>query len=482
MSQVIYRARGGELTESGLKPVPHPLDVALWRDGANVIFMEGGPQKIPGWVSLFSHSPTSPPRGMGVLQDSASIQRLFFGDKDSLYHYNGVSLATVGTGYGGQKDQTSTAPATAWSFAPYGDWMIATDGENNVQIWKGSGSFAALQGSPPTRAAIALKKGPHLMLFNNSLGQSNFAWSAEDNPEGWDFSGAGGSAAGNLNIREMDGPIVAACFLADRIAVFGKAEMHFVTYTGAPFYFGVKKGLSGIGAVGKMAVCPANNLIYGVDDKGIWMTDGVSFNRPDSPDIREWILEQLDHDQLSKTVVCHNSAVQEVQFWFPGQSGEASFGVGYRYKNRSWAKYPYGRSAAVAQPGVFKYHITAHPTRGVFFQGMLAGVDDDDDALEAWVQTKPLDLDSPNYMKYVDILMVQLRRMSGQFRIELGTQDNLDDPIVWSPVQVLDEAFAPAYFRAGGRFISLRFGSVAKGADWALSGFDVWGTSNGAIL
>jgi hypothetical protein len=481
MAKVLYRARGPELMESGIKPVPHPLDVDLWIDSENVIFMEGGPQKQAGWVSPFAFTPSAPVRGMGVLQDSANVQRLFFGDWNSLFHYNGVSLTTVGTGYNGRINQTSAAPATAWSFAPFGNWMIATDGDTNIQIWKGSGSFGALQGTPPTRAQIALKKGPHLLLINNSLGPSNIAWCGEDNPEDWDFNNPA-SAAGNLNVREMEGPLVAATMLGDRIALFGKAELYFLTYLGAPFYFGVKKGLTGIGAVGKMAVCSANNLIYGVDDKGIWATDGVSFNRIDSPAIREWIEERIDTTQLTKVVVCHNSAVQEVQFWFPGTSGEASFGVGYRYKNNSWAKYPYGRSGAVQQPGVFKYHITCHPTSGVKFQGSLAGVDDGNSAMPAWVQTRPLDLDAPHYIKYVDIVMTLLRRQTGAFRVELGWQEDLDDEITWTSPQEIGEGVRPAYFRESGRFISLRFGSVALGADWALGGFDVWGETNGAIL
>lgn len=482
MSQPLYRVRA-DGAEKGIKPVPHKLDVDLWRDAANAVFFEGGPQKIQGWVSPVAFTPSFPVRGMLAIQDDAGVQRLFFGDKNSIFHYNSVSVATIGTGFNGAQHETSTTPASAWSMAQWGNWLVASDGSNNIQVWKGTGTVAALLGSPPTRAQTVIKKNNHLMLINNSLGFNNYAWCKADDLENWEFDNPESSAGNNI-MREMNGPAVAACEFGGKIAVLGKTQLFFISYLGAPLYFGDKLQLSGIGACGKMAVCEANGMLYGVDDKGIWMTDGTSFRRVDSPAIREYIQGAVEQGQLSKVVVCHNSAVQEVQFFFPGATGEVSFGVGYRYANNSWTKLAYGRSGAVQQPGVFKYHVTCHPTLGLAFQGKLSGVDAWNDPLEAWVQTKPLDLDRPDYWKYVDMVFVQLRRQSGSFKVQIAVQEALDDPLVWvdSDPAEMDEAFMPAYFRETGRFVSFKFGSTAEGADWALSGFDVFGEPAGRVI
>ena len=483
MSQSLYRVRAGDTAESGLKPVPHKLDVDLWRDGLNVIFFEGGPQKIPGWVSPVAFTPSFPIRGMLAIQDDAGIQRLFFGDKNTLFHYNSVSIATIGTGYNGAQHETSTTPAAAWSMTQWGNWLVASDGANNMQVWKGTGSAAAIAGSPPTRAQIVLKKDNHLLCINNSLGFNNYAWCKADDLENWEFADPASSAGNNI-MREMNGPAVAACEFGGKVAVLGKSQLFFISYIGAPLYFGHKFQLGGIGACGKMALCEANGFLYGFDDKGAWMSDGTSFRRIDSPAVREYIQDNINLGQLSKVVVCHNSAQQEVQFFFPGDSGEVEFGLGFRYANNSWTKLGYGRSGAVQQPGVFKYHITADPTEGLAFQGKLSGVDSWNDPLVAWVQTRPLDLDRPDYWKYVDVVMAQLRRSTGSFKVQLAWQEALTDAISWidSDPAVLDEGFSPAYFRETGRFLSLKFGSTGLGADWALSGFDVFGESAGRVM
>lgn len=483
MSQPIYRVRASDTAESGLKPTPHPMDKVLWADGQNVVFYEGGPQKTHGSVALINVSAedSSPIRGMAAVETDDGVSRLFFGDKANLWHWNSVSVEKLEDNFTGVENETSNQPASSWSIPNFGNLVYFTNGVDLIQRWTEGGGLAPMASPPVTWAEIGIKKAQHMLWLNTSLSAFGYIWSNEDDPDGYDFLDPA-EAAGNNVIRELDSPIKAACLFSDRIAVVSRSQLHFIRYVGAPFYFGhTFSGLSGIGAVGKMALVEANRYLYGYDHMGAWQSDGVQFKRIDSPDIREWIMEQIDEDQLSKVVLTHNSQLREVRFWFPGVSGENSFGCGYRYDNNSWTKYTKGRTAAVQQPGVFKYHIEAEAGK-VLFQSSNTGVDEAGVAVDAWVQTKPMDMDIPHMWKYVDLVLTQVRRLTGTLQVEVGAQENLDDAISWSTPDTIDDGFEPAYVRESGRYISIRWRSTALGADWAISGFDVLGEASGAIV
>jgi hypothetical protein len=107
------------------------------------------------------------------------------------------------------------------------------------------------------------------------------------------------------------------------------------------------------------------------------------------------------------------------------------------------------------------------------------GTDAAGSALTAWVQTKPLDMDQPRAWKYVDALSVQMRRLSGTVQVRLGWQENHDDAIQWESYQTLDDGFEPLFWRSAGRFISMEIRSDTVGADWALTGGELWGEMQG---
>ena len=79
MAKKLFSIRGSQLTESGIFKSTHALDAPLWTDGVNVIFKNGGAQKIGGSTQVATQSVTTPVRGAEAYQLSDNIQRLFFG-------------------------------------------------------------------------------------------------------------------------------------------------------------------------------------------------------------------------------------------------------------------------------------------------------------------------------------------------------------------------------------------------------------------
>jgi hypothetical protein len=88
-------------------------------------------------------------------------------------------------------------------------------------------------------------------------------------------------------------------------------------------------------------------------------------------------------------------------------------------------------------------------------------------------------MDQPRAWKYVDALSVQMRRLSGTVQVRLGWQENHDDAIQWESYQTVDDGFEPLFWRSAGRFISMEIRSDTVGADWALTGGELWGEMQG---
>lgn len=474
--------QGRPLTESGLFLSTHKMDCPLWIDGRNVIFKDGGPQKEPGHTQLLSVAGAGVIRGMDALQDDSGTQRLFYGDQANLYMWDTSTQNTISTGHTGALNESGVTPATAWSFARWSNWMLATNGVDAPRIWKTGASDAALAGATFTTAEIFLRRGPHILAFNTNNGSLpgdiSFEWCDADLPEDWTPTAT--NAAGNAVIRDMDGAIKAAINFGEYIIALGKNQVYQITYAGSPLVFVYKPLLTGIGAVGKMAVVQAGRLFYGMSDGGIWQCDGVSFRYIDTPALKEYIDGQIDTSQMSKVVAWYDDTNEIVNFSLPTTgTGENTFTVGYRTTNQSWTIRDWGRSAAVPQVGVFSEPYTALTDDTIVKQN--TGVDAHTSAITAYVQSKPLDMGDARAWKSVEAIALQLRRLVGTVQVKVGSQANLDDAIAWSDLTTLDDGFETIWLRgsgslAAGRFISFYVQSTGVGDDWALSGFDMLGS------
>lgn len=478
----LFSIRAGKETESGLFAAVHPLDAPLWVAGENVIFADGGPQKMPGWTRIASATLPAGEvvRGVETQQTETGIQRIFLGSQSKLYQWQaGAGVVQKGTGFTGSLHETATTPATSWSFSRFGNWVLASNGVNKVQVAKNGADFADLAGTTFTYAAVLMRRGPHILAMNTSSGGNWVHWCDLDNPEIW--APTAENAAGDLTIRDLDGPILAACPLGDQIAILGKNQMGLLTYTGDAFVFTYQPVLSGIGAVSKNAVVEANRRIYGMGREGFWACDGVTYQYLDTPAIKDYLAGRVDTSQLSKVTATYDSSRDMVVWWLPTVIGqENTFGVGYRIKNGSWTLLNFGRSAAAPQVGAFAYPVTAEVAGGIVLHNN--GVDSHVSPMTAWVRTKPLDCDDPSIQKYLSQVSIQLRRQVGTVKLRIGTQRNLDDAVTWGNYIALDDGFEAIWVRRSGRFITLEILSDTIGADWAVSGFDLIGDIGGRAV
>ena len=140
--------------------------------------------------------------------------------------------------------ESATAYAGHWRFANWGEWIIASNGKEPVQVRKGTGSFVTLQedGTTPlpfTYAKLLAKLGPHLVVANTSNAQNEIRWCSDDNIEKWTVLDT--NTAGDFVVRDADSGLMAMEPLGSVLALYTREAMWTITYIGAPFVFGVNQ-------------------------------------------------------------------------------------------------------------------------------------------------------------------------------------------------------------------------------------------------
>lgn len=481
MANKLASYRASQLTESGVSKGTNALDTPLWSDARNVVFRDGGPQKVGGFIVGATIAGAGIIRGMDATMDETFTQRIFFGTASALYKIapgTAEGIVSLAGGIAGYVDETASHIATTWSFARYGNWMICVNGVSPPLVWKSGTSAALLAGATFTKAEIVKQSRSYVLAFNTSNAGTYIEWSDADNPESWTPTST--NSAGNVQIRDMDGPIVAVTTLGEQFLVLGRNQAYLLSFVGEPLIWQYQPALVGIGACSKQSVVEVNRTVYGMDAQGFWATDGVTFRRIGTTQIWDWVKSVYASGGLSKVAATYDSTTETVYWSIPSASGEPTVTVGFTVPTQAWTILDFGRGAWIPQTGVYAFPIGASGNV-IYYHAFAGATDAAGSAMTAYVQTKPLDLEDPRAWKYLEALQFQFRKLTGTVKLFVGWQSDLDDAIEWDSGTVIDDGFEPVYTQASGRFLSFKLQSDTLGANWAISGFDVFGDIGGTV-
>jgi hypothetical protein len=221
----------GELGQ-GVMPDEHPDNQIIWEDARNCTITTSGVRKKRGWKKAAS---TAIPLARGMEQTLSNLGNsrfLYTGTTEALYGWRGpgedwVNLSRT-AGYSGNVDQ----PATHWSMLEWGNWCLASNGQDMLQLFRHGQDdrFKDLDDAtgynaddPPLYAKIIKKLGPHVIAFNTDEGGDAYEWCDTDDLSVWIPSSI--NAAGGNIIRDFDSDIVACENLGERIAIYGVDRM-----------------------------------------------------------------------------------------------------------------------------------------------------------------------------------------------------------------------------------------------------------------
>lgn len=466
---------------SGMFPDKHPIAQFLWDTGQNVRFTPNGVEKRTGYARPLTKAASDPVRGMLQLLDNGG-QNLFWGDHDALYNWDVSIVSTLNTGFTGTVDATTQLPATTWSMVEWGNWAVATNGVDSMQVWKGSGAFTALGGTPPATAEIILKIREHVVAVNVAGDNVGYAWCDTDDVEDWVPTAS--NRAGSNTIRDLSSKIIAAAPLTgDTIAVYSQNEMALINYIGEPYMFGHKRGPKGPGAVSKQSVVQVGNENYGMSREGFFRTNGNGFEWIGEGVVKDTVYAELNLSHRTKVCAYHDAEHNEVVWFYPTTTNEPDKGVVYNYMSKQWSFTGYGRTSALERL-IFSYPISASSDGEVYYEDYE--YDADGSALLARVQSKPLCFESAtreggsvslaDLWKYIDAIKLAIESEVGTgLEISLGVQDTLQDEILWTDYFYADSNMNVVYPEISGRWVTIRIQSEEVGSTWQLQGMTLYG-------
>lgn len=365
MSELLAKFEGESFVK-GAFPGLSDREGGFFRDGRNVVFTEFSVQPVAGQQLLFSRIQNATVAGLRASFISGT-PTLFVAYLDSIYKWTSGTPSSVGSGYTGVADATSTAPATRWSMERWGTWMLATNGVDAAQVYKGT-SFGALAGTTFSTAEIFARRTPFMLAFNTSNGGDRIEWCHDDDVETWTPSAT--NKAGNLNVRDLNGDIVCAKPLQNEVAFYTENEAGIVSFIGTPNWFGADVTQEGIGAVSKNAVAVVGNMHYGFGPRGIWRSDGLNHEYASQPAVHDFIFNTFNYAQRSKVAAWHDSLESCVVFWYPSTADYNDIGVRFNYRNGSWSIEASPRNLA-EDSGAFRYGITADRFGDIYSQNVV---------------------------------------------------------------------------------------------------------------
>tara|TARA_R110000850_G_scaffold153269_4_gene276689 strand:+ start:3378 stop:4628 length:1251 start_codon:yes stop_codon:yes gene_type:complete len=411
-----------------------------------------------------------PIRGLTQLKDTDFY--IYAGSLTALYEYNVTDAVTtnVGAPYTLVEDGVD---ASQWSMVTYGSFVLATSGKDLPQIQKTRGaSFVAVTGMDVTTVEIFMKRGPHVLGFNTSTSATEFVWSDAGDVDTW--IAAADNLAGQLDIRELDTPIMAAAPLGDRIAVYGEDQMFVVNYLANDLVYGYQPAINGIGAVSKSAVVAVGRKNYGLSRQGFWATDGTAFDYIDDPMLKHWWREEVNTTLLSKVCSYHDEKNTQVIWYFPYGTTTNSLAVSYNYIRNTWSFITEVLSA-VDERRIGEFPIAGTETGGLVL--LNNGLNIDGAAIVCTVLTKGIDFENPARVKELDSLRVGKRGVGLTFRT--GWAETEEGTITWNAYAAIEEGFNFSNLRTSGRWLYIEFLSNQIDDEWEMFALELKGRVEG---
>lgn len=338
---------------SGIYKDPANNLVPLWSDGKNIVFDPEGPRPVHGFSSLALNKPAGlPVRGM-IQSWITGNKYIFFGNKNNLYKYDdGLDSITE------VSKATDAYSAAFWSFDNWGDWVLATNDAEVVQVYKDTvGDFADLSTDIASLTApIVVTTRAHAIFFGTDAENREITWSDEDDVTV--YTPQISNAAGSLYVRSLASPIRAAANHPSGILFYGDSSVHLLRWVGPPYYFGEQRLYTNIGALGKYAVVHIKGTHFGIGSNGIWsFSPGQEPQYIDRPQIHNYVFDDLDHDNAEKTVAWYDENQDLLVISYPSKEdgqGEPTRSVAMTLATGGWSPLDFAASAAAESP-VFQY-------------------------------------------------------------------------------------------------------------------------------
>jgi hypothetical protein len=270
------------------------FETAASTEALNVIPCSTGFRPFPAFANNASAITARAQGAVSVRSLSGTIYN-FCGDATKLYKMasDGLSWADVSRTVGGAY---STAIDSHWAFLQYGDYIVATNGNDAPQVYQlgVSSNFSALGGTPPTAYYAGTIR--EFGVLARAAGQNNrIRWSAIGNIADWV------SSATTLSDYQdfPDGGSILGFVGGEFGLVFQERGIQRMTFEGPPTAFRFDKISAFLGCRAEGSIAAFDNMAFFLADDGIYMIRGGAEIVPIGAEkVDRWIESNLDANYL----------------------------------------------------------------------------------------------------------------------------------------------------------------------------------------
>lgn len=304
-------------------------------EALNVIPSSYGFRPFPGFSNTASAITARAQGAISCRSLSGTIYN-FCGDATKLYKLaaDGLSWSDVSRTVGGAY---ATAADSKWSFAQYGDYVIATNGNDAVQVYQldVSTNFAALGGTPPS-AYFAGTIREFGVLAKTSSANNRIRWSAIGNIADWVSSATTLSDYQDL----PDGGTIMGFVGGEYGIVFQERAITRMSFEGPPTAFRFDKISAFLGCRAEGSIAAFDNLAFFLGDDGAYMLRGGAEVVPiGSEKVDRWIEANLDASYLYRVTACIDPINKLYIMSFPGNgaAGTPNTLLLYHWPTAQWS-------------------------------------------------------------------------------------------------------------------------------------------------
>ncbi|KKN66849.1 hypothetical protein LCGC14_0467170 [marine sediment metagenome] len=246
-----------------------------------------------------------------------------------LYHLSSTTATDVSRAAGG----AYSTGDNVWSFEQFGDWVIATNYGDVIQVKKDmtdTSKFVALGGTPPQGKYSLLHKG-HYIVANLSTNPRKIQWAGLEDPESWTQSISTG--ADSQVFPDGKGDITGIDLVNGIIAVIHESSITTGQYTGAPYTFSFQHNrIKNIGCYVPGSLISIGHLLFFWGEDDIYQFDGQTVT-PIGFGVRNNVIDSLNVAKLHKVTAKHDVANGIIWWSYPtGANTIPNKVLAYNYK------------------------------------------------------------------------------------------------------------------------------------------------------
>jgi hypothetical protein len=316
----------------------------------------------------------------------------------------------------------TTADATTWTFAQWGEDMIANSRGGRIysfdaSAWEGDSTtnFVVITNAPQDALGVVMNQANRTLIaygaydqINSVEDQLNIAWCDEEDFTDWTASAA--TTAGSIRC-ESGSTIIGMMPARDGWLVSTDTAIYTFRYIGLPFVFSLTQVASGPTMIGPHAGCEQDGVTYWMGADGFYQYDGAVLPLP--CDVHEYIFGRINTVQSHKVFCSTLRAFNEVWWFYASTNGvEIDSYVVFNTLEKTWHKGDKTRTAFVDTNVVIAYPVGAKVDGSIHAEEY--GTTDNGNSISYLLRTSKLEIDDGSVFLHVRKLIPDFARISGE--------------------------------------------------------------------